>query len=154
MRLAVRAPKEFWLGLIYLVLGVAGLWFARDYPMGSAARMGPGYMPRAVCLLLILFAVISFIRSVQFTGEPVGTLALKPLLFVLGGVVAFAYLAEPLGLVGAMLALVLLSAAGSPEFRLQWGAALGLVGLIAFCSLVFVWGLGVPLPLLGTWFGH
>ena len=154
MRLAIRAPREFWLGLVYLAFGGFGLWFAQDYPMGTAGRMGPGYMPSAVCLLLILFAVISFVRSVQFTGEPVGTLALKPLLLVLAGVVAFAVLAEPLGLIGAILALVLLSAAGSSEFRLQWMPMLGLAGLIAFCSLVFVRGLGVPLPLIGTWFGN
>jgi hypothetical protein len=153
MRLAIRAPREFWLGLVYLTFGAGGLWFAQDYPMGTAGRMGPGYMPTAVCLLLILFAVISFARSVQLTGEPVGALALKPLLLVLAGVIAFALLAEPLGLIGAIIALVMLSAAGSPEFRLHWAPMLGLVGLIVFCGAVFVWGLGVPLPLLGTWFG-
>lgn len=154
MRLAIRAPREFWLGLVYLFFGAGGLWFAQDYPMGTASRMGPGYMPSVVCLLLILFAVVSFTRSVQLTGDPAGSLALRPLLFVLGGVLAFAVLAEPVGLIGAILALVLLSAAGSPEFRLQWEPVAGLAGLIAFCGLVFVWGLGVPLPLIGTWFGN
>lgn len=154
MRLAIRAPREFWLGLVYLAFGGGGLWFAQDYPMGTAGRMGPGYMPSVVCLLLILFAIISFTRSVQLTGEPVGSLALKPLLLVLAGVIAFAMLAEPVGLIAAILALVLLSAAGSTEFRLHWKPLLGLAGLIVFCSLVFVRGLGVPLPLLGTWFGY
>jgi hypothetical protein len=52
----------------------------------------------------------------------------------------------------ALLALVLLSAAASEKFRFDWWAVLGLVGLIAFCSLVFVNGLGVPAPLIGSWF--
>jgi hypothetical protein len=50
--------------------------------------------------------------------------------------------------------LVLASAAASPEFRFQWSAIIGLIGFIAFCALVFVKGLGVPLPLLGSWFGN
>jgi hypothetical protein len=56
-----------------------------------------------------------------------------------------------LGLIIALLALVLTSAAASERFRFDWRAALGLVALIVFCALVFVKGLGVPMPLFGPW---
>ena len=144
----ILAPKDFWLGIAYLVLGSAGIWYSLEYPMGTAARMGPGYLPRLISGLLVVFGVTSLVRSVRVSGEPVGSFAFRPLLCVLGGVLAFAILGERAGLVAAIFALVLISATGSSEFRFQWTAILGLVGFIAFCALVFVKGLGVPMPML------
>lgn len=153
MQTAIRAPKEFWLGILYVCLGAAGFWFAMDFPMGTAMRMGPGYMPRLVAGMLVLFGIASVVRSLRSPGEAVGGLAYRPILCVLGGVVAFAILVVPLGLVAGLLALLLLSAAGSRDNRLDWTAVAIISGLIVFCAAVFVKGLGVPLPLLGTWFG-
>ena len=151
---AIRAPKEFWLGVLYLAFGAGGMWYALDYPLGTADRMGPGYLPCMISGLLLVFGAISLFRAVRLNGEAVGAIAWRPLICVLAGVLAFAILSERAGLIIAILALVLTSAAASTEFRFEWRAALGLLGFIAFCSLVFVTGLGVPLPLLGTWFGH
>jgi hypothetical protein len=148
----IRAPKEFWMGLLYLAIGGAGLWFGQRYPMGTAGRMGPGYLPILICGLLMLFGMISLVRSVKMTGEPVGDLALKPLALVLLSVFSFAALSIPAGLIIAILALVLISAAASSYFAFSWKATAGLLALVGFCSLVFVRGLGVPLPLIGTWF--
>ena len=64
---------------------------------------------------------------------------------------AFDFLIDTLGLIAAIVAMVLLSAAASEKFRFEWKATVGLVGLIAFCSLVFVKGLGVPMLLVGPW---
>jgi hypothetical protein len=154
MQHTIPAPKEFWLGIVYLLLGAAGIWYALGYPMGTAARMGPGYLPSLISGLLLVFGAVSLIRSVRLSGEPIGSIAFRPLLCVLGGVLAFGILAERAGLVVAISVLVLASAAASPEFRFQWSAIIGLIGFIAFCALVFVKGLGVPLPLLGSWFGN
>lgn len=44
-----------------------------------------------------------------------------------------------------------MSAAASEKFRFEWTATAGLVGLVVFCSVVFVQGLGVPMPLVETW---
>jgi Tripartite tricarboxylate transporter TctB family len=154
MQLTILAPKEFWLGIVYLLLGAAGIWYSFDYPMGTAARMGPGYLPCLISGLLLVFSAASLIRSVRLSGEPTGSIAFRPLLCVLGGVLAFGILAERAGLVAAISALVLTSAAASPEFRFQWSAIIGLIGFIAFCALVFVKWLAVPLPLLGSWFGN
>jgi len=61
--------------------------------------------------------------------------------------------AERAGLVISILVVALVSAAGSEKFRLDWKALALLLGFVAFCVAVFVKGLGVPLPVLGTWFG-
>jgi hypothetical protein len=152
MNLTIRAPREFGMGLLYLMVGTGGLWYALDYPIGKAARMGPGYLPCLICGLLILFGVISIVRAVRLEGEPIGAIAWRPLLLVHAGVFAFAALCVPFGFVPAVLVLILISALGSDEFRLEWSALLGVVVLTLFCALVFVYGLGLPLPLLGTIF--
>jgi len=154
MHAAIRAPKEFWLGVIYLTFGAVGLWFGLDYPLGTADRMGPGYLPCLVSALLIVFGVVSLMRAVRLEGDEIGAIAFRPLLCVLGGVFAFAVLVERAGLVLSIFILVLTSAAGSRAFRFEWPAALSLIAFVVFCCLVFVKALGVPLPLLGSWFGQ
>jgi hypothetical protein len=153
MQIVIRAPREFWLGILYLVFGGAGAWFALKYPLGTAARMGPGYLPMLISGLLLLFGAISITRALRVKGEAIGGIAYRPMICVLLGVFSFAVLAERAGLIISIIVLALIAAAGSEKFRFEWKAAVGLAGFILFCVLVFVEGLGVPLPLLGTWFG-
>jgi hypothetical protein len=147
----VQSPKDFWTGLIYLAVGAGVILIARNYSVGTASRMGPGYFPLALSGLLVIFGLVAVVRSFMVPGEPVGAFAWKPLVLILVGTALFGALVGTLGLIAALLALVLTSAAASEKFRWDWRAALGLVALIAFCSLVFVKGLGVPMPLFGPW---
>lgn len=147
----ISSPKDFWTGLIYIGFGAAALWIGYNYNMGTAGRMGPGYFPKVLAALLIGLGIISVVRSVVAKGEPVERVALKPLLLVLLACVLFGLLINTAGLIAALLALVLVSAAASREFRLDPMALAGLVGLIVFCALVFVKGLGVPMPIVGPW---
>ncbi len=147
----ISSPKEFWTGLIYIGFGAAALWIGADYRLGTAGRMGPGYFPRVLAGLLLVLGLISLLRSVTVKGGPVGAISVKPLLLLSLACVLFGALINTAGLIVALLALVLVSAAASQEFRWDWRAALGLVGLIAFCALVFVKGLGVPMPIVGPW---
>jgi len=150
--MAIRNPKDFWTGIIYLVFGGFAFWIARDYGMGTASRMGPGYFPTVLSSLLMLFGVIAIVRSFIVPGEPIGKFAWKAAVLVLLATLLFGFLIIRGGLIAALLALVLVSASASDKFKFDWKATLGLGLLVAFCSLVFVKGLGVPMPLLGTWF--
>jgi hypothetical protein len=113
--------------------------------------MGPGYFPAVIASLLILFGAASIVRSLVTTGDVIRVAALKPLLLITGAIVAFGVLLNTLGLVVAMTALILMSAAASEAFRFEWRATVGLVALVIFCSVVFVKALGVPMPLVGDW---
>lgn len=148
----VRSPKDLGAGAIYIALGAAALWFGADYRLGTAGEMGPGYFPKVLAAILIGIGAISTGRSFVVQGEPIGGLAWKPLLLVLAGTVAFGLLLTKAGLVAALFALVLISAAASPLFRFSWIAAAGLAALIAASALVFVKGLGIPMPIVGPWF--
>jgi hypothetical protein len=147
----ISSPKDFWTGLIYVAFGAVALWLGANYNMGTAGRMGPGYFPKVLAAILIVLGTISVARSFVSKGAPVEPIALKPLVLLLLASALFGLLINRAGLIVALLALVLVSAAASREFKFSWSALLGLVGLVVFCALVFVKGLGVPMPIIGTW---
>ena len=150
--MSIRNPKDFWAGLIYVTLGLAAVYIAQDYEMGTATRMGPGYFPTMLGGLLALIGVASLVRSFYVPGEPVGTLAIKAMLLICGGTLLFALMLRGAGMIVSMIVLVLVSSYASVRFR-PGPAVLLAVGLTAFCILVFIRGLGVPMPLVGSWFG-
>lgn len=149
----VRNPRDFWAGVIYLALAVAVLWIGRDYSTGTSARMGPGYFPTVLGILLAIFGLASIGRSFLSDGEPITPFAWRPLLLVLGAVVLFALLIDRIGMLIALPGMIVVAALASRQSRLDLKSAAALVGLVAFCVLVFVKGLGMPMPLLGTWLG-
>ncbi len=151
MAVRVRNPKDFWAGVLYLVIGVGAVWIARDYAMGTAVRMGPGYFPTALGITLAVVGVAAIARSFYVPGEPIGAFAFKPLLIVVGSTLLFGALVRGAGLAVALPLFVLLGATASIKFRRGPAVALA-AGLTLFCILVFVKGLGIPLPILGPWF--
>ena len=148
----IRHPKDFWTGIIFLFIGIAAIVIGRDYPMGTAGRMGPAYFPTVLGGMLALIGLIGVIRSFLRAGEPVGKFHIKEIVLILVAVLLFGFLVRGAGLVPAALVLVLLSAYASPKFT--WGASLLLaVGLAVFAVVVFVKLLGLPMPILGPWLG-
>lgn len=150
----VRNQKDLGAGILYVAFGTVGWYIARDYGFGQASRMGAGYFPTVLSCLLIAFGMAAIIRSfVGKQGEVVGGFAWKAVLFVCGSIVLFGLLLIPAGFIVALIVLSLVSAAASHYFKFEWKGVGALVILVVFCGLVFVKGLGVPMPLIGTWFG-
>jgi hypothetical protein len=148
----VRNANDLGAGLIYLAVGGAGLVLAPRYGMGSALRMGPGYFPALLSGLLALIGLASVLRSLRGPVVAPPRLAWRPLVLVVVPVLLFGLLLRRAGLIIAVPVLVVGSARASTQFR--WLPTLALAaGLTAFCALVFVKALGVPLPILGSWFG-
>ncbi len=144
MKIEIRNQKDFYAGLVFLLFGGLAVAIARHYPIGTAARMGPGYFPMVLGGILGLLGIGISARSLLGTkGDSVTGWALKPLLFILGGVLAFAFLVDRLGLVLAILVLILLSCLGGEEFRLREVALLLLV-LVGLAVGIFFYGLQMP----------
>jgi hypothetical protein len=144
--------RDFWAGLLYLIIGTAALYMAADYEMGTAISMGPGYFPKVLSGLLILIGAASLIRSFFVQGEPLEGFPFAKIMYVTISIIAFALLVEGAGLAIAVIVLFAISAAASKFFN--WKFTIGIsLGAAIFCSLVFVKGLGIPLPIFGSWFG-
>jgi|APFre7841882724_1041349.scaffolds.fasta_scaffold00449_4 hypothetical protein len=142
----IKAPKDFWAGLMFLAFGIGFAWAAQSYQMGTAVRMGPAYFPTMLGGLLAVLGLVVFVKSLLLSGERVSHFFLKPLLLVLGGVVIFALLLRPLGLIVATFALILVAALGGYDFRIREVIIL-YACLAVFAVLVFVKGLGLPFTL-------
>ena len=146
----IRNARDLLAGCLFIAFGLAFLILARNYQLGSARRMGPGYFPVVLSLLLMVIGLATMARGFLVAGPPVRDVAGKALLLITASIVVFGLLVERAGVGLAVAALVLASAAASRNSRLPatllLAAALG-----AFCVLVFVKGLGLPFPVLGTW---
>lgn len=136
------------------MLAAAFLWFGRHYKLGTASRMGPGYFPFFLSLGLGGMGLVAVARSFLMDGEPVDHFAWKPLALIIGSCIAFGLLIKGAGLVVALVVLCLMSAAASAYFAFNAKALVGMALLVLGCSLVFVKGLGVPIPIFGAWFGN
>ncbi|MDP2603598.1 MAG: tripartite tricarboxylate transporter TctB family protein [Deltaproteobacteria bacterium] len=148
----IRSSKDFWTGLIYIFFGVSAIIVARDYSMGTGGKMGPAYFPTVLGGLLAVVGTIAVIRSFIVPGTPIGAFAFKGLILVSVSTLVFGVVVRGAGLVVALPLLVIISAIASSRFR--WRQTLIMVaGLTIFCVLVFLKGLGIPLPVVGPWLG-
>jgi hypothetical protein len=148
-----RNGKDFWTGGIYIVVGSAALIISRDYGMGTAVKMGPGYFPTILGLLLMVIGIISVVRSFLKSGSPITAVAWKGLGLIIASTLLFGMIVRGAGLIIALPLLVIVSASASARFR--WKTSLAeAAGITVFCIVIFLKGLGVPLPILGSWFGN
>jgi putative tricarboxylic transport membrane protein len=148
----IRNPKDFWTGLIYIFFGSSAMLIAREYGMGTAIKMGPAYFPTVLGGLLAAIGAISVMRSFIVSGAPIGRFAFKGLTLVTLSALIFGFIVRSAGLAVALPLLVMIGALASSQFRLA-STLIMAAGLTIFCILVFIEGLGIPLPIIGPWFG-
>lgn len=128
--MSIKSQKDFFSGLMFLVVGAAFAWGATSYSVGTGARMGPGYFPLLLGVLLaILGGVVMFYSLVVETpnGDKVGSFAWRPIGYILGSNLAFGILLGGLpsiklpsmGLIVAIYALVLISSKAGDNYRLR-----------------------------------
>lgn len=143
----IKNPRDFWSGVLFIAFGAFFAGFAQQYDMGTAQRMGPAYFPTILGgLLFVLGAAIALkgLAAETIDGQ-IEPLHLGPIAWVLGAVVAFAALLQPAGLVVALLTLIGVSSFGSHEFKARDTVVLA-VGLCVLVLIVFIYGLGLTMP--------
>jgi uncharacterized membrane protein len=139
--------KDFWSGVMLIAIGAGAIYVARDYALGTALRMGPGYFPTALGALIALAGLYFLIKSFRDPERIEGAWSLRALIVLPLSFVAFGLLMERAGFIAALVALVFGSAAASPQFRFGEVALLTLVLTLA-CVAIFIWGIGLPYRLL------
>ena len=142
----IRAPKDFWAGLIFVAIGAGFIALATQYRYGDMHRMGPAMFPTLVGALLALLGAVVAVRAFVMSGEPVPRFHARPLAVSLLAIVLFGVTLQWLGLVTAVAVLVLVGACAARQVRPLESVALA-VALVLFSVAVFVWLLGLPLPL-------
>jgi hypothetical protein len=141
--------KDVLAGLLFMAVAVIGLWVSHDYPIGTALRMGTGYVPRLLCWILLGLGVIIAAQGVLGAGQaafPRGEARWRPLVFVPASLLAFTFSIERLGVVVATVLLVAIGALAGRGLR-AIEVVLTAALLAALMVGVFVWALGLPIPL-------
>ena len=145
----IRSPKDFWAGLIFVALGGGFVLLAQEYRLGDMHRMGPALFPTLVGALLAALGALIALRAFALDGPPVPRFEARPILVSLLAIVLFAIALQWAGLVAAVAVLVLIGANATRDVRLLDVLALAAV-MVVFSVAVFVWLLGLPLPLWPT----
>ena len=137
-------------GLMFMAIAAFGLWIGQDYPVGTATRMGPGYIPRGLCWILLSLGALVFLSGLRgprvAAAEGPPPFLLRPLVLIPLSVVAFALTLDWLGLAVAT-GLLILIAAFADRGQRPLEIAGTLIVLLFLTIAVFVWGVGIPLKL-------
>ena len=147
----IRHPKDFYSGILFIATGVGAIVIGSNYTLGTAARMGPGYFPRILGIMLITLGAVLALRALRLQGDPIPAFKWRPTLIVLGSVVVFGLVVQQLGLMISTVGLIVGSSAASHEFR--WKEALASGIFFALLAIgVFVLGLKLQLPIWPVFF--
>ena len=144
----LKSQRDFWSGLLFVLVGLAFAWAATAYDFGSSAEPGPGLFPFGLGLLLAVLGGLVLFKSLAIeseAGDPIVHIAWRPLLLITAGICFFAYGLPRLGLVCTVPVLVLVVTVAAGQFR--WRGALLSAALLTFASwALLVWGLSLALP--------
>ena len=146
----IKSQEDFWSGLLFIGFGVAAIVIARDYPMGSAMRMGPGYFPTLIGGGLIVLGPIIGALSLRNQGVGIGTWPWRAMLLMSLAFVIFAWGMETIGFIPSLAILIIVSSLSTPHFR--WNeVALETVVMLIGSWAVFIYALELPYTLWGSY---
>jgi hypothetical protein len=143
--------KDFLSGVLFIAFGLAALWFGRNLAVGTAVRMGPGYVPHMLAYIMLVLGLIIAAVSLYTGGEEIERPKWRPITMVTVGIVVFALLFETTGMFPSLVALVLIASLGGDEFKITEVIA-NIVVLTILCVIVFKVGLGMNIAVInGVW---
>jgi len=136
---------------MFIGFGLIALYFGQKLALGTTVRMGPGYVPRMLALIMMGLGVVICLVALVTNAEPAEKPKWKPITLVTIGIICFALLFERAGLLPALVVLILIASLAGEEFNLKEVLA-NMVVLAVVCTLVFKVGLGMNITILrGVW---
>jgi len=144
--LRVNAP-DLAFAVFLVALGALAFSLASQLTMGSAAAMGPGYVPRGLAVIIMIYGAVLGARALFSGALPFPSIELRPLLLLLAAVALFAVLLPVAGLAVTSFVIVLCAGYAAYDVRLRENAVAALA-LASFASILFVSVLGLPIKVL------
>ncbi len=139
----IKSEEDFWTGVMFIGFGILAIMVSREYPMGSARAMGPGYFPTYLGIIIIAIGAALTSRAFWVKGEGIGGWGWRPLLWLSAAFAAFGLLIEGAGFVLALLALIIASSLAGRDTR-PLELVILIVFLITGSVALFVYGLELP----------
>jgi len=146
VKLSIKSQEDFWAGLMFIGFGLAAIIVARDYPMGSAMRMGPGYFPTWLGAILMVIGAIITAISLRVQGGKLSGFAWRPMIALFAAFLAYGMMMDSsLGFIPSIAVVVIVSSLAIRDFRPVELAILTGV-LVLGTTALFLWGLELPYP--------
>lgn len=137
-------------GALFVAAGIFFAWQSQTMTLGTAVRMGPGYFPFVLSLVLLVLGAIITIRSINFTSEGFGSIAWRGMLFILAAPIFFGLTVRGLGFVPSLFFTAFIASFASQKMTLRMSLLLCML-LTIFSVAVFTYGLGLPFHRFGPW---
>jgi Tripartite tricarboxylate transporter TctB family len=145
------ALKDVLAGGIFIALGVAFAAGALTYEVGSPVRMGPGYVPLVLGLVLAGLGVLVIVKGfIAGEGNPIGEVDWRAVILITAALLFFGLTVRGLGVVGALFGASLLAALARSQTSVREALVIA-VGLTALSVVIFIVALQLRLPLVGSW---
>ena len=149
----IKSQRDFWSGLMFIVVGVVFAVGAQNYSLGTSARPGPGYFPLGLSVLMALLGGIVLFKSLTIEtegGDPIGAIAWKPLIIIVVAIGVFGAVLPRLGMVVTIPILIVITSLAGDEFG--WKGVVANSIVLTFGSwVIFIWGLKLTIT-LWPWF--
>jgi putative tricarboxylic transport membrane protein len=152
MSLSIKNPKDFYCGLLLLAVAAVFAVGLLDLPLGDAFRMGPGYFPLVLTILLAGLGLVILINGVRIEGDPIGELPVRGIFLIVLPIIFFGLGLRGLGLIPALAITVFTTTLATRPWN-PWVASATTLFLVVACVAIFVYGLGLPFSLFGPWVG-
>jgi len=138
--------SDLLLGLFLIAVALGSLFATRHLTFGTAADMGPGYMPRVIAAGIFGFGLYFTVKGLIAPAHRIEPVKLRPLIGILASVAIFALLVVKAGLALASLATIIVAGFASSETRPIENILFGTV-LAAAGVMLFVKALSLPVPI-------
>ena len=148
----IKSEKDFWSGLMFVIVGVAFAWGSLNYNFGSSARPGPAYFPFGLGVLMAILGALVLFKALTIEaegGDRIGDWPLKQGAMILSAVAIFGLVLPKLGLALALPLLIGVSSLASGEFHIK-EVVINCVVLTVGSWAIFIKGLSLIIPLWPT----
>lgn len=145
----IKSQRDFWSGLMFLAVGIVFAVGATNYSMGTSARPGAGYFPLILSVIMAILGAVILFKALTIEtegGDPIGSIAWRPLLVIVVAIAVFGSLLPRLGMVITIPILIVITSVAGDEFGWK-GVIINCVVLTVASWLIFVVGLKLTIPM-------
>ena len=153
--LKIKSQRDFFSGLMFVIVGVVFAVGATNYSMGSSAKPGAGYFPLILSVLMAILGAVVLFKSLTIEtegGDPIGSIAWRPLLVIVASIAVFGLALPRLGMFMTIPLLIVMVSFAGDDF--SWKGVIATAVVLTLGSwIIFIWGLNLTIPLKPAFMG-
>jgi hypothetical protein len=146
----VKSPQDLGAALVFIAIGLAGLYFGKNLTFGTASQMGPGFFPTWLNFVILAIGVATGVKALVIEGPPIERFQLRPILFIVAAIIVFSFLINAVGLALSAALMTIFAAYARRGVKVTETILLA-AGLAVFSVILFIYVLGQAVP---AWWGR